>query len=290
VVFPPPHRDPSTSGPDYDPHEPRDADFPRAWIEFTDPADADQRIRADLTWLTSRYHCIFGQGCPGIDASVGHAGCCVHGAHFADADDEDRVTAWVQELTDDEWEQHPGGQKIRKRDWIEKDDDGERKTRVRNNACIFLNSPDFDDGPGCALHLLALRRGQSHVATKPDVCWQLPLRRDYDWREEADGNSTLIISVSEYTRGKWGPGGHEFDWYCTDNPMAHTANEPLYITSRDELVQMLGAAAYAELCRHCEAFEAVTAAVAPAPGAMILPIHPATSGDCEPDTTHPHPA
>jgi len=29
-------------------------DFPRAWVEFVDPADPEQVIRADLTWLTSR--------------------------------------------------------------------------------------------------------------------------------------------------------------------------------------------------------------------------------------------
>ena len=47
-----------------------DLDFPRAWVEFTDPADADQVFRCDLTWLTSRWSCIFGQGCPGMyDAS-----------------------------------------------------------------------------------------------------------------------------------------------------------------------------------------------------------------------------
>ena len=60
--------------------------FPRTWVEFTDPADADQVIRADLTWLTSRWRCTFGAGCPGIvgDAAVG---CCSFGAHFTDADD-----------------------------------------------------------------------------------------------------------------------------------------------------------------------------------------------------------
>ena len=40
--------------------------FPRAWIEFQDPADSDQVFRCDLTWLTSNWTCIFGNGCPGI--------------------------------------------------------------------------------------------------------------------------------------------------------------------------------------------------------------------------------
>ena len=42
-------------------------DFPREWIEFADPADAEHLIRADLTWLCSRWTCIFGRGCHGID-------------------------------------------------------------------------------------------------------------------------------------------------------------------------------------------------------------------------------
>ena len=48
--------------------------FPRAWIEFEDPDDSDQIIRADLTWLTSRYTCIYGRGCQSIDASIPYGG------------------------------------------------------------------------------------------------------------------------------------------------------------------------------------------------------------------------
>lgn len=29
-------------------------DFPREWVEFTDPDDAEHVVRADLTWLLSR--------------------------------------------------------------------------------------------------------------------------------------------------------------------------------------------------------------------------------------------
>lgn len=40
-------------------------DFARAWVEFPDPADEEQVFRCDLTWLTSRWTCIFGSGCQG---------------------------------------------------------------------------------------------------------------------------------------------------------------------------------------------------------------------------------
>jgi hypothetical protein len=103
--------------------------FPRAFVEFADPADESQVFRCDLTWLTSAYTCIFGQGCQGIYADAPDVGCCTLGAHFADRDDEKRVAAFVAELTPDDWQLHPR-RAVRQGDWIETDDDGERKTRV----------------------------------------------------------------------------------------------------------------------------------------------------------------
>ena len=41
-------------------------DFAREWVEFTDPADPEHMVRADLTWLCSRWTCIFARGCRGI--------------------------------------------------------------------------------------------------------------------------------------------------------------------------------------------------------------------------------
>ena len=62
--------------------------FPRAFVEFVDPADESQVFRCDLTWLTSNYTCIFGQGCPGIYKESPDTGCCTLGAHFSDKDDQ----------------------------------------------------------------------------------------------------------------------------------------------------------------------------------------------------------
>ena len=61
--------------------------FPRQWVEFPDPADADKVVKADLTWLTSRWTCIFGRGCKGIYDTAPDSGCCTQGAHFTDKDD-----------------------------------------------------------------------------------------------------------------------------------------------------------------------------------------------------------
>src|SRR3954451_2785137 len=78
--------------------------FPRAWAEFGDPDDPEQVFRCDLTWLTSRWTCIFGRGCPGIYADRPDDGCCTLGAHFADTEDEERVAEAVSWLTAEQWQ------------------------------------------------------------------------------------------------------------------------------------------------------------------------------------------
>jgi hypothetical protein len=231
--------------------------FPRAWVEFVDPADDSQVMRCDLTWLTSSYMCIFGQGCPGIYKESPDTGCCTLGAHFADKDDEKRVASFVAQLDAEQWQFRPEGKKVRKSDWIETDDEGERKTRTievdGQSACIFHNRADFHTGAGCALHGLALAQGRDPLETKPDVCWQLPIRRTFREVERQDGSAYTEVCISEYDRRGWGPGGHDLDWYCSGNTEAHVAAEPVFLTHAAELTELMGEAAYAELVRHCEA-------------------------------------
>jgi hypothetical protein len=231
--------------------------FPRAFVEFADPSDADQVFRCDLTWLTSRYTCIFGQGCRGIYASAPDVGCCALGAHFADGADEKRVASYVEQLTPEVWQLHPGTSTVRKRDWIEKDEDGERKTKVvehdGQSACIFHNRADFAGGAGCALHSLALLQGRNPLETKPDVCWQLPIRRTFRTVERQDDTSYTEVSIGEYDRRGWGPGGHDLDWYCSGNTDAHVGTEPVFVSNATELLTLMGQPAYDVLAAGCEA-------------------------------------
>ena len=229
-------------------------DFPRVWVEFPDPADADQIFRCDLTWLASRWNCIFGRGCHGIYANRPDDGCCTLGAHFSDKDDRKRVAQWVELLTPETWQYHSKGQG--KKGWTERDDEGQLKTRVYNGACIFLNRPGFEAGAGCALHGLALSKGVSYVESKPDVCWQLPIRRSYERVTRPDGTEVLVVSISEFDRRGWGAGGHDLDWYCSGNPEAHTASEPVYVTERDTLLELMGPEGYAELVRRAAEYTA----------------------------------
>ena len=227
-------------------------DFPRAWVEFVDPADPEQTFRCDLTWLTSRWACIFGAGCQGIYADRPDDGCCTLGAHFSDADDEKRVKQFVKRLGPDDWQFHDIGR--RKGAWVETDEDGERKTAVHDGACIFLNRPGFEGGVGCALHGWALRNDHHPLETKPDVCWQLPVRRLYRNVERSDGSSYLEVTITEYDRRGWGAGGHDLDWYCSGNTEAHVGQDPVYVSYRPELVALMGEAAYDALAAHCEEF------------------------------------
>ena len=195
-------------------------DIARTWAEMPDPANPGQRFRVDLTWLTSSWTCIFGSGCKGIYADRPDDGCCTLGAHFTDDDDVERVQAVVAELGEDEWQMHPGRGRYGDKDparlkaWTEKED-GARKTKVVDGACIFLNRPGFPAGAGCALHQHAVLTGRPPHEAKPDVCWQLPIRRSYRTVERPDDTSYLEVTIAEYDRRGWGPGGHDLDWYCS---------------------------------------------------------------------------
>jgi len=232
--------------------------FPRAFVEFADPVGADQVFRCDLTWLTSRWTCIFRRGCQGIYADRPDDGCCTLGAHLSDEDDEQRVGRAVARLTAANWQYEQHG---RSDGWAEgpeqQPDDGPpgRKTRVVDGACIFLNRAGFAGGEGCALHVLADEQGRDLVETKPDVCWQLPVRREFRTVTRTDDTTYTEVSIGEYGRESWGPGGHDLDWYCTANTEAHVGTDPVFRSSRTELVALMGAEAYAVLAALCEQFD-----------------------------------
>jgi hypothetical protein len=234
-------------------------DFAREWIEFPDPADPHHVVRADLTWLSSAWTCVFGRGCAGVVEGRPDDGCCSHGAFFTDEDDLARVTAAVADLSDEDWQLAPVGRGA----WTEEDEAEEGRapdeggvrslrTRLVDGACVFLNRPGFPGGTGCALHRMALREGLHPMLTKPDVCWQLPVRRKQEEVERPDGTTVLVSSIGEFDRRGWGPGGHDLHWWCTGSPAAHVSAEPLVVTYEGELTALLGTAAYAELRRLTE--------------------------------------
>lgn len=245
------------------PPAPAPLDFAREWYTFVDPDDPDHVFRADLTWLMSRWTCIYGQGCHGILRTRPADGCCTHGAFYSDKADQRRVRAMAKELTADDWQFR--GERKGGIDEID-EDDGRRRTRRVDGGCIFLNRADFHAGGGCALHRMALRTGRHPLETKPDVCWQLPIQREIAWEERLDETKVLVTTITEFSRRGWGPGGHDLDWWCTESSEAHVGAEPLYVSYGAELTAMMGEAAYGVLAAYCDARRT----------AGLLAVHPAT--------------
>ncbi len=216
---------------------------PREWVSFLDPADDEHEIRADLSFLLSRWSCIYGVGCRGIAGRPGD-GCCSHGAFFSDEADEKRVRRMARELSAEDWHRY-GHRKLVDDDELE----GEpaRRTATVGGACVYANPPDSPMGGGCALHRMALRTGRHPLETKPDVCWQVPISR----REEVADSGRRTTTVTEFSRRSWGEGGADLTWWCTEARSAHVGATPMWQSYGPELTALLGAAAYAQLAKLC---------------------------------------
>ncbi len=225
----------------------------REWVSFDDPTEDGRRWNVDVTFLLSSWDCIFGRGCQGVltgPAPEMVQGCCSYGAHFSDKADRDHVVKVAKRLTPDEWQFAANGAKKGIYAKCGKDEDGKQewRTRLVDDACIFLNRPGFPAGAGCALHVHAMRTGAHHSDVKPEVCWQLPLRRVDE--EQEDG--TVISTLSEFGRDGWGEGGDDFHWWCTESKLAFVAREPVYVTLREELRKMLGKRLYAQIAEYLD--------------------------------------
>ena len=213
---------------------------PHEWLSF-EAHDEQRTWLFDLTFLTSNWDCIFGRGCPGVltgPAADEEQGCCSYGAHFTGDEDRARVEARIAELGADEWQYRDeaataGGA-------VHVDEEGDTVTRQADDACILLNRPGHPAGAGCALHQAALARGERPLDWKPEVCWQLPLRRV----DQADEHGHVTSTVREWKRRDWGDGGQEFHWWCTEDPQAFVGSQPVYRALRDELIELVGETAY----------------------------------------------
>jgi hypothetical protein len=262
------------------------ANFVRDWVEFENPANPEEIFKCDLTWLTSYWQCIYGNGCCGIDADKPDAGCCSDGAYYTGKEDEKRVFEAAKKLTRADWQFYDQARPKKvggKLQITEIGLDKDRKTKKIKDSCIFLNrvgyeAPGYTGSFGCALHHLALKEQVHFVDTKPDICWQLPIRRSWETREYGDEEITVVV-IGEYTRTAWGEGGADFDWYCTSNSEAHVGRVPVYKSSEVELTKMMGRKGYAELVKLCDSRMAAISATRKAQKKRELPlfvIHPAT--------------
>ena len=212
----------------------------REWLSLEDPHEHRTWL-FDVTFLTSAWTCIFGAGCPGIDAVPApelKLGCCSHGAYLTDERDLDHVRRMTAELDPELWQHH--------RDPAEamwQDSDGWWRTRVVDGACVFANRASHPAGEGCAFHLLAQRTGRHPMDTKPEICWQAPLRRED--HETVTGH--VYTMVREWELRDWGGPDTDVAWWCTSEGQAHVGHQPVYRALRDELTAICGEEIYDEL-------------------------------------------
>jgi hypothetical protein len=196
----------------------------------------------DVTFLESNWTCIFGNGCQGVLTGPTPElvqGCCSYGAHFVDEKDRRRVEKAAKLLTDDQWQFKAKGKSGTTR--VKKN--GEMVTKLVQDACIFLNRPDFHRGAGCALHVMAIDNNESYIPLKPEVCWQLPLHRDDEVQE--DGH--VVTRIGQWNRRDWGAGGADFHWWCTESASAFVGKTRVVDSMREELTAMVSAKVYDRL-------------------------------------------
>lgn len=252
-------------------------DFAREWVEFYDPDNAEHLIAADLTWLLSNWTCVFGTpACQGTVEGRPYDGCCSHGAFLSDDDDRAQLDDATKTLTDADWQFRKKG--LGAKGYLEMDtyeDKPNLRTRKYKGACIFLNRPGFSGGVGCALHSKALKIGVEPWTMKPEVCWQLPIRRSQEWMTRPDGSDILKTTVTEYDRRGWGEGGADLYWYCTGDPAAHVGTKPVWQSYASELTELLGKNVYAELVSICKRRS----------GFPLIAVHPATAAASSTDQT-----
>jgi hypothetical protein len=210
---------------------------------FEEIDDGDTVWRFDRTFLTSNWTCIWGRGCLGIlpvpSEQLGQ-GCCSIGADLDGPDEAMTLSALAATIDPCRFEHHAeaAGAGVFS-------DATRTATRVVDGACIFLNRPGFAGGAGCALHLEALSAGESPVDWKPSVCWQLPVKVDWD---PGPGDAE-VATMRGWERRDWGAEGQTMAWCCTEGERAYVGTAPVVESMGEELEAMVGHEVYVELRR-----------------------------------------
>lgn len=220
---------------------------PTRWVSFADENHTTWLF--DLTFLTSNWRCTFGSTCKGTEPDDnGARGCCAHGAHLVDDEERELIISAAAQLTSRQWENRD---LVATSDDIFAQVDGEETTRRVDEACIFLNSPGFAGGHGCALHIGALQAGERPLDWKPAVCWQVPFRLE----EYEDGSGTRTVAVRAWRRSDWGEGGDDFGWWCTEDLAPAVGDDATWIHHQDELVELVGEWPVQQLNNHLAELE-----------------------------------
>ena len=207
--------------------------------EEIDAGDTLWRFEKDF--FTSNWTCIWGRGCKGIDVAENIEngfGCCSLGCELDGVDEAMNLSAYAamipQHLFQHFDEAQSGG--------IFKDEKNSA-TRVVDGACIFLNRPGFSGGAGCALHLGALHFGESITEWKPSVCWQLPIKVDWEMRVV----NVAVATVYRWNRTAWGEVGDDMAWCCTEGTDAYCGDSRVIDSLAEEISGIVGEPVFVEL-------------------------------------------
>ena len=209
--------------------------------EIEEIRDGETIWRFDRAFLDSRWTCIWGRGCKGIENEPAEElglGCCSIGAEFGDEDEARMIDALAATLSPERFQQHS---KAREGGIFR---DGSRDhTRVVDGACIFLNRPGFAGGAGCALHLAAvrLRRADDRVEA---VCL---LAATHQGRLADGRGRRRDRDVRRWARHDWGEEGATMAWCCTEGSLAYVGDSPVVESLGTELEAIVGTRVYVEL-------------------------------------------
>jgi hypothetical protein len=209
--------------------------------EIEEIRDGETIWRFDRAFLDSRWTCIWGRGCKGIENEPAEElglGCCSIGAELGDEDEARMIDALAATLSPEGFQQHTEA-----REGGIFRDASRNHTRVVDGACIFLNRPGFTGGAGCALHLAAVEYGEPTTDWKPSVCWQLPIKVDWQMGEE----DVEIATVRRWARRDWGEEGATMAWCCTEGSLAYIGDRPVVESLATELEAIVGTRVYVEL-------------------------------------------
>jgi hypothetical protein len=208
--------------------------------------DGETVWRFDRSFLQSNWTCIWGRGCLGIlpePAEHLGQGCCSMGAELDGQEEAMTIAALAATVDPSRFQHHAdaaGGGIFA--------DDTRTATRVIDGACIFLNRPGFPGGAGCALHLEALDAGESPTVWKPSVCWQLPVK--VDWEPGPDGAE--VATVRGWERRDWGAEGETMAWCCTEGDRAYVGDRPVLESQAEVIEAIVGPTVWVELRRRMD--------------------------------------
>jgi hypothetical protein len=211
--------------------------------------DGETVWRFDREFLESNWTCIWGRGCQGIGVHAAPElarGCCSLGAELDGLDETMMVAASADGIDPAMFEHY----ELAAAEGCFSDA-SRTNTRVVDGACIFLNRPGFEGGAGCALHLAAMAVGESPLDWKPSVCWQVPIKVDWEMGDD----NIEVATVRRWSRTDWGADGHAMAWCCTDHRdggEAYIGTTRVIDSLAEELEAIVGADVFVALRRKLE--------------------------------------